>query len=51
MTALENDVHECENALAITKNDLQSAHNQMASDKEVKYYLDENFTRLTQELQ
>ena len=33
------------------KASLQSARNQMASDKEVKYYLDENFTRVSQELQ
>ena len=50
MHDLQQVIREKEEALLTTKNDLQSAHNQMASDKEVKYYLDESFTRLTQEL-
>ena len=37
--------------IAKIKSELESAHNQMASDREVKYYLDENFTRISQELE
>ncbi|OAO14782.1 hypothetical protein AV274_3486 [Blastocystis sp. ATCC 50177/Nand II] len=48
--ALEAQTREQERSIAKAKADLASAHNQMASDKEVKYYLDENYTRISQEL-
>ncbi|KAK8831187.1 hypothetical protein WA577_003358 [Blastocystis sp. JDR] len=48
--ALEAQTREQEKSIAKAKADLASAHNQMASDKEVKYYLDENYTRISQEL-
>ena len=54
---LNETVHQLEDSLKKQgeemnqlQSSLQSAYNQMASDKEVKYYLDENFTRITQEL-
>lgn len=47
---LEAKAQEQEKSIAKVKADLTSAHNQMASDKEVKYYLDENYTRISQEL-
>ena len=50
MEALEAQTREQERSIAKAKADLASAHNQMASDKEVKYYLDENYTRISQEL-
>lgn len=43
-------MEEQDRALTKVKNDLQSAYNQMASDKEVKYYLDESVTRVSQEV-
>ena len=46
---LKKTVEERDTALLKVKNDLQSAYNQMASDKEVKYYLDESVTRVSQE--
>lgn len=48
---LNKAVKERDVALLKVKNDLQSAYNQMASDKEVKYYLDESVTRVSQEVQ
>lgn len=47
---LEAQTQEQEKSISKAKADLASAHNQMASDKEVKYYLDENYTRISQEL-
>lgn len=48
---LNKAVKERDVALLKVQNDLQSAYNQMASDKEVKYYLDESVTRVSQEVQ
>lgn len=47
MEALEAQTREQERSIAKAKADLASAHNQMASVKEVKYYLDENYTRIS----
>lgn len=47
---MEGRLEECSGELQKTKNELQSAYNQMASDKEVKYYLDENMTQLAEEV-
>ena len=47
---LKKTMEEQDRALTKVKNDLQSAYNQMASDKEVKYYLDESVTRVSQEV-
>ena len=46
---MKKTVEERDTALLKVKNDLQSAYNQRASDKEVKYYLDESVTRVSQE--
>ena len=48
---LEQSLEQKEKQIEELKGNLQSAHNQMASDKEVKYYLDENYTRVIQELE
>lgn len=47
---LEEQTKEQEKSILKAKSDLKAAHNQMASDKEVKYYLDENYSRISQEL-
>ena len=47
---LEEQTKEQERSIMNAKSDLKAAHNQMASDKEVKYYLDENYSRISQEL-
>lgn len=47
---MEGRLEACSEALRKTKSELQSAYNQMASDKEVKYYLDENMTQLGEEV-
>ena len=47
---LEEQTKEQERSIMKAKSDLKAAHNQMASDKEVKYYLDENYSRISQEL-
>ncbi len=47
---MEGRLEECSGELQKTRNELQSAYNQMASDKEVKYYLDENMTQLAEEV-
>ena len=50
LNLLNETVANQEDEISQLKSSLQSAHNQMASDKEVKYYLDENYSRITQEL-
>lgn len=47
---LEEQTKEQERSIMKAKSDLKAAYNQMASDKEVKYYLDENYSRISQEL-
>lgn len=47
---LNQQLNEMKDKLSKISSELDSAQNQIASDREVKYYLDENFTRLTEEL-
>ena len=50
LNLLNETIANQEDEISQLKSSLQSARNQMASDKEVKYYLDENYSRITQEL-
>ena len=47
---MEGQLEACSGELEKTRGELRSAYNQMASDKEVKYYLDENMTQLGEEV-
>lgn len=47
---LNQQMNEMKDRISRITSELESAHNQMASDREVKYYLDENLTRISQEL-
>ena len=47
---MEGRLEACSGELEKTRGELRSAYNQMASDKEVKYYLDENMTQLGEEV-
>lgn len=47
---LNLQINEMKDRISRISSELESAQNQMASDREVKYYLDENLTRISQEL-
>ena len=47
---MEGRLEACSGELEKTRGELRSAYNQMAGDKEVKYYLDENMTQLGEEV-